>query len=70
MHTAAEFHVLAEKAYADALEYYVEAVTASGVRKQMLLKWAESREEDGDFYESRGEIAEIVEARNAKQVAA
>ncbi len=39
MHTAAEYHVLAEQAYADALEYYVEAVTASGVRKQMLLKW-------------------------------
>lgn len=70
MHTAAEYHVLAEQAYADALEYYVEAVTASGVRKQMLLKWAENREQDGDFYESRAEIAEILEARKARQVAA
>lgn len=70
MHTALEYHLLAEKAYADSLEYYVEAVTADGVRKQMLLKWGQQREEDAAFYESRGEIAEEVEARKARQVAA
>jgi AICAR transformylase/IMP cyclohydrolase PurH len=70
MHTASEYHALAEKAYADALEYYVEAVTAAGVRKQMLLKWAENREQDGDFYESRAEIAEDVEARKSHREAA
>lgn len=70
VHTAAEYHLFAEKAYADSLEYYVEAVTAEGARKQMLLKWAEQREQDGAFYESRGDIAEEVEARKLQQVAA
>lgn len=70
MHTAAEYRSLAEKAYADSLEYYVEAVTAEGLRKQMLLKWAEQREEDEAFYESRAQIAEEVEARKHQQVAA
>lgn len=70
MHTADEYRALAEKAYADALEYYVEAVTAAGVRKQMLLKWAENREQDGDFYENRSQISEDVEARKHQQVAA
>lgn len=70
MHTASEYHALAEKAYADALEYYVEAVTAAGVRKQMLLKWAQQRDEDAAFYESRAEISEDVEARKHQQVAA
>lgn len=70
MHTADEYRSLAEKAYADSLEYYVEAVTAAGVRKQMLLKWAEQREQDGDFYESRAQIADDVEARKSHQEAA
>lgn len=70
MHTADEYRSLAEKAYADSLEYYVEAVTAAGVRKQMLLKWAEQRDEDAAFYESRAQIADDVEARKIQQVAA
>jgi hypothetical protein len=70
VHTADEYRSLADKAYADSLEYYVEAVTAAGIRKDMLLKWAENREEDGDFYESRAQIAEDVEARKHQQVAA
>ncbi len=70
MHTADEYRSLADKAYADSLEYYVEAVTAAGVRKQMLLKWGQQRDEDAAFYESRGQIAEEVEARKSQQVAA
>ena len=70
MLSASEYRSHAEKAYADSLEYYVEAVTAEGTRKQMLLKWAEQREQDGAFYESRAEIAEDVEARKLQQVAA
>lgn len=70
MHTAAEYRAFAEKAYADSLEYYVEAVTAAGVRKQMLLKWGQQREEDSAFYESRAQIAEEDEARKHQQVAA
>lgn len=70
MLSPAEYRAHAEKAYADALEYYVEAVTAAGIRKQMLLKWAEQRDEDGDFYESRAQIAEDVEARKSHKEAA
>ena len=70
MHTADEYRSLADKAYADSLEYYVEAVTAAGVRKDMLLKWGQQREEDGDFYESRSRIAEDVEARKSHKEAA
>jgi hypothetical protein len=70
MLSPSEYRAHAEKAYADSLEYYVEAVTAEGVRKKMLLKWAEQREQDGAFYESRGDIAEEVEARRSHKEAA
>lgn len=70
MLSVAEYRAYAEKAYADSLEYYVEAVTAEGARKQTLLKWAEQREQDGAFYESRADIAEEIEARKLQQVAA
>jgi hypothetical protein len=53
MHTSAEFHVLAERAYADALEYREAAETAAEPRKVVLLKWAENREADAKFYLSR-----------------
>ena len=70
MLSPSDYRAYAAVARVMAAEYRVEAVTEQEPRKSMLLKWASEREEHADFYESRAEIAEDVEARKHQQVAA
>lgn len=65
-----DYRAYAAVARVMAAEYRVEAVTEQEPRKSYLLTQADQRDEYADFYESRAEIAEIIEARKAKKEAA
>lgn len=52
----ADYRALAVKAKSEALDYRAEAETAPEPRKSILLKWADQRQADADFYASRAEI--------------
>lgn len=70
MLSVADYLAYAAVARVMAAEYRIEAVTEVEPRKSYLLTQADQRDEHADFYESRAEIAEEVEARKSKKEAA
>jgi hypothetical protein len=53
MLSAAEYQTLSMKAMQDAREYRAEAAKSRPDRGALLLKWAENRDADAEFYKSR-----------------
>lgn len=61
------FRALAEQAFSDADEYCIEAERSREPRRSLLLKWADEREEHGNYYNSKAASDEAFAAFRSGQ---
>jgi hypothetical protein len=70
MLSADNYRAYADTAFESAQQYRDNAENEPEPRRSRLLKWADIREDDAEFYLSRASLIEEYEDRHARQEAA